>query len=111
MNNKNITIDVEEYKELLLKERPSDNDKWLLNKIKEFIINNCKVQNETIEPKNSWDFCKDFIKFLKVIDITFYKEIISKAYDEKIKDEENKMKMEKLRALKEANKEIKVGGK
>lgn len=104
MKNKNIPIDVEEYKELLLKERPNDNDKWILSKIQEFIISNCKIKDEKIEPKNSWDFGNDLIKFIKLIDVTFYKQIISKAYDEKIKEEENKMKMEKLRALKEANK-------
>ena len=105
--NKNITISVDEYKELLLKERPSENDKWLLGKIKEFIINNCKINDENIEPTNSWDFGKDFIKFIQIIDKGFYKEIIKKAYDDKIEQEENKLKMEKLRALKEASKEVK----
>src|SRR5574344_1792004 len=95
--NKNITISVDEYKELLLKERPLENDKWLLGKIKEFVINNCTINGENIEPSSSWDFGKDFIKFISVIDKEFYKD--------KIKKEENKLKMEKLRALKEANKE------
>lgn len=104
MKNKNITIDVEEYKELLLKERPNDNDKWLLSKIQEFLISNCTIKDEKIEPKDSWDFGKDLIEFIKLIDVTFYKQIISKAYDEKIKEEENKIKMQKLRALKEAKK-------
>lgn len=104
--NKNITISVEEYKELLLKEVPSDNDKWLLGKIKEFIIGNCKVDENKITLKDRYDFGDDFIKFIKVVDINFYKEIIKTAFDEKIKEEENKLKMEKLRALKEANKEV-----
>src|SRR5574344_287573 len=103
--NKNITISVDEYKELLLKERPLENDKWLLGKIKEFVINNCTINGENIEPSSSWDFGKDFIKFISVIDKEFYKDIIKKAYDDKIEKEENKLKMEKLRALKEANKE------
>jgi hypothetical protein len=105
--NKNITISVEEYKELLLKERPSDNDKWLLGKIKEYIISNCKVGEDKIEPKDSWHFGENFISFIKLIDTNFYKEIIKNAYDIKIEEEENKLKMEKLRALKEANKEVK----
>lgn len=105
--NKNITISVEEYKELLLKERPSDNDKWLLGKIKEFIIENCKIDDNKIVLKNRYDFGDDFIKFIKVVDVNFYKEIIKSSYDKKMEEEENKLKMEKLRALKEANKEVK----
>lgn len=105
--NKNITISVEEYKELLLKERPSDNDKWLLGKIKEFVVSQCKLSDtNNITVVDRYSFGEDFVKFIKTLDREFYKEIVKKAYDEKISDEENKLKMEKLRALKEANKEV-----
>lgn len=104
--NKNITISVEEYKELLLKERPSDNDKWLLGKIKEFVVSQCKLSDTNNITVDRYSFGEDFVKFIKTLDREFYKEIVKKAYDEKISDEENKLKMEKLRALKEANKEV-----
>lgn len=66
MANKNeVTISLEEYKELLLKERPNDNDKWILGKIREFIADNCKLSGEKISCKRQLGFCKRFFKLLK----------------------------------------------
>lgn len=106
MANKNeVTISLEEYKDLLLKERPNDNDKWILGKLKEFIASNCKLDGEDIEIRNSWDFERGLINFIKMIDKQFYKEIVKKVYNEEIENQNNKLKMEKARKIKEIEKE------
>ena len=109
MKEKQITISINEYKELLLKERPNDNDKWLLEKIKEFIVEHCKLnQNcKTIEIESDWRFSEELLKFLKMIDINFYKAIVKKCYDKKLEEEEIKLRVEKMNAIKELNKENK----
>lgn len=106
MANKNeVTISLEEYKELLLKERPNDNDKWILGKIREFIADNCKLNGEKIEAKDSWDFARDFLNYLKIIDKEFYKELIQKVYDAEIEKKNNELKMGKARAIKQLKEE------
>ena len=109
MKDKNITISLSEYKELLLKERPNDNDKWLLGKIKEFIANQCTLDKDckTISINSDWRFCDELLKFLKMIDMDFYKSIIKKCYDDKLEEEETKLRIEKMNAIKELNKEKK----
>lgn len=104
-NKKEVTISLEEYKELLLKERPNDNDKWILGKIREFIADNCKLSGEKIEAKDSWDFARDFLNYLKIIDKEFYKELIKKVYDAEIEKKNNELKMEKARAIKQVDEE------
>jgi len=102
MANKNeVTISLEEYKELLLKERPDDNDKWLLGKLKEFIVGECKLKGEDVEIKDTWEFARHMLDYIKIIDKQFYKEIVKKVYDEKMEEENNKLKMEKARKIKE----------
>ena len=106
MANKNeVTISLEEYKELLLKERPDNNDKWILGKIKEFIVGECKLKGEEVEVRNTWDFEDRLLKYIKIIDKQFYKEIVKKVYDEEIEEQSNKLKMEKARKIKEIEKE------
>lgn len=106
MKEKNITITISEYKELLLKERPNDNDKWVLGKIKEFISNNSKLNDNCnrIEITDDWHFANKFLEFLKIVDMEFYKSIVKKCYDNKMEEEENKLKVEKMNAIKELNK-------
>ena len=94
-----------EEAELLLKERPNDNDKWILGKIKEFVADNCKLSEEKIEAKDSWDFARNFFNYLKIIDKEFYKEMLKYVCDEKAKKDAEKAKMEKARAIKNLNKE------
>lgn len=109
MKDKNITISLSEYKELLLKERPSDNDKWLLEKIKTFIAENTKLDSDykDITIKDSYDFTRDILKFIKLVDMDFYKSIVKKCYDKKLEEEETKLRVEKMNAIKELNKEQK----
>ena len=106
MKDKNITISLSEYKELLLKERPSDNDKWLIGKIKDFIASQCKLDDDCkgISIDSNWRFCDDLLKFLQMIDMEFYKSIVKKCYDDKIEEEETKLRVEKMNAIKKLNK-------
>lgn len=107
MKNKTITIELNEYKELLLKERPSDNDKWLLEKIKNYIAENCELDRDCSEItiKDSYDFARDILRFIKMVDMDFYKTIVKKCYDIEIEKEETKLRVEKMNAIKELNKE------
>lgn len=109
MKDKNITISLSEYKELLLKERPSDNDKWLLEKIRTFIAENTKLDSDykDITIKDSYDFARDILRFIKLVDMDFYKSIVKKCYDKKLEEEETKLRVEKMNAIKELNKEQK----
>lgn len=113
MKDKNITISLSEYKDLLLKERPNDNDKWLLEKIKEYLSQNCKLDRncKNIEVNDSWNFGSKLLEFIKMIDIEFYKSLVKKCYDEKLYEEETKLRVEKMNAIKELNKENKEGNK
>lgn len=107
MKDENVTISLSEYKELLLKERPSENDKWLLEKIKDFIANNCELDSnyKNIEINSSWKFSEDLLKFIKLIDMEYYKTIVEKCYNNKLEEEETKLRVEKMNAIKELNKE------
>lgn len=109
MKDKNITISLSEYKELLLKERPSDNDKWLLEKIKTFIAENTRLDSDykDITIKDSYDFARDILRFIKLVDMDFYKSIVKKCYDKKLEEEGTKLRVEKMNAIKELNKEQK----
>lgn len=109
MKDKNITISMSEYKELLLKERPNDNDKWLLEKIKNFIADQCKLDRDCrdISIKDSYDFARDILNFIRLVDMDFYKSIVKKCYDDEIEKEEAKLRVEKMNAIKELNKEKK----
>lgn len=102
MANKNeVIISTEEYKELISKGVPNENEKWFKNKLEEFLLENFKIDGNKLDVKNNWDFCSYFEKWLKIIDKDMYKEIYNTLYDEKIKKENDKMKMEKARANKE----------
>lgn len=102
MTNKNeVIISTEEYKELVSKGIPSESDKWFKNKLEEFLEEQLKINGTKLDIKNDWEFGDLFEKWLKIIDKEMYKRIYNKLYDEKIKKENNKMKMEKARANKE----------
>lgn len=109
MKDKNVTITLTEYKELLLKEMPSDNDKWTLGKIRDFISQNCKLDREcrNIDLKEDWHFGNKLLDFIKTIDFDFYKTIVKKCYDDEMEKEQAKLRVEKMNAIKELNKEQK----
>lgn len=102
MANKNeVIISTEEYKELISRGIPSENDKWFKNKLEEFLEEQFKIDGTQLDIKNDWDFGNSFEKWLKIIDKEMYKRIFNKLYDEKIKKENDKLKMEKARGNKE----------
>lgn len=107
MKEECVTITLEEYKELLLKERPNDNDKWLLGKIKDFIASECVLDDDyqSIQISSSYSFAEHIMDFLKLIDKEFYKQIVKKCYDDKLEEEETRLRKEKMKALKELDKE------
>lgn len=109
MKDKQITITLSEYRELLLKERPNDNDKWLLEKIKDFIANQCSLDRDCndISIKDSYDFSRDIMRFIKMVDLDFYKLMVKKCYDNEMEKEQNKLRVEKMNAIKELNKQAK----
>jgi hypothetical protein len=107
MANKNeIIISLEEYKELLLNEKPRDKDKMLLERIKDLLFEHIKYEkdwndNVSIDFKYNNRFTEELITIIKVIDKEFYKEMIKYVCDEKLKKEQEKAKMEKARAIKD----------
>jgi len=102
MANKNeVIISTEEYKELVSKGIPNENEKWFKNKLEEFLEEQFKIDGMNLDIKNDWDFGNSFEKWLKIVDKEMYKRIFNKLYDAKIKKENDKMKMEKARANKE----------
>lgn len=105
MASKNITISVDEYKDLLKKEMPSSNDKWLIQKLIDFLSMNMELNNDKLKFKSTYDLDTKLMSFIKAIDVDFYKKLLSAVYDNEIEEQSNKVKMEKLRALKEASKE------
>ena len=111
MANKNeIVISIDEYKELLLKDKPNNKDTMLLDRIKTLLYEHIKYKkdwedNITINFKYDSKFCEELITTIKVIDKDFYKEMIKFVCDEKAKKDVEKSKMEKARAIKDIDKE------
>ena len=111
MVNKNeIVISIDEYKELLLKDKPNNKDTMLLDRIKTLLYEHIKYRkdwedNITIDFKYDSKFCEELITTIKVIDKDLYKEMIKFVCDEKAKKDAEKAKMEKARAIKDIDKE------
>lgn len=111
MANKNeIVISIDEYKELLLKDKPNNKDTMLLDRIKTLLYEHIKYRkdwedNITIDFKYDSKFCEELITTIKVIDKDLYKEMIKFVCDEKAKKDAEKAKMEKARAVKNIDKE------
>ena len=111
MANKNeVTISLDEYKELLLKDKPNNKDAMLLDRIKELLYDHIKYEkdwndNITIDFKYDSKFCEELITIIKVADKEFYKEMLKYVCDEKAKKDAEKAKMEKARAIKDLNKD------
>ena len=110
MANKNeIVISIEEYKELLLKDKPNNKDTMLLDRIKTLLYEHVKYEkdwdgNITIDFKHDSKFCDELITTIIVIDKEFYKEMLKFVCDEKAKKDAEKSKMEKARAIKDIDK-------
>lgn len=111
MANKNeVTINLDEYKELLLKDKPNNKDTMLLERIKDLLFEHIKYYKNwnddiTIDFKNNSAFCEELITTIKVIDKDLYKEMLKFVCNEKAKKDADKAKMEKARAIKQINEE------
>lgn len=106
MNKNNVTISINEYKDLLLhsKDNITPIEKILLERIIDFIKDSATWE------KNYYDkyeikfrnFNEDkLLDLIKYVDPTTYQDIYKYVSDEEYKKQCNELKMEKLRAIKE----------
>lgn len=116
-NTQFVTITLDEYKTLLLKEQPKDNLKVVLNTLyqllcdhveyshsvnyySDYIGDNMKFNDSNLES----DFVT-FFKALKYVDTNAYMELWNKIQTEQRKKEEAKAKAEQMNKAKEIRKE------
>ncbi len=116
-NTQFVTITLEEYKALLLKEQPKDNLKVVLNTFyrclcdhvkyaekntycNDYIGDNMKFDNSNLES----DFVT-FFRALRYVDTNAYMELWNKIQTEQRKKEEVKAKAEQMNKAKEIRKE------
>jgi len=111
MANKNeVIISLDEYKELLLKDKPNNKDTMLLDRIKVLLYEHIKYEKDwndviTVDFKHDSRFCDELMTTIKVIDKEFYKDMLKYVCDEKAKKDADKAKMEKARAIKDIDKD------
>lgn len=120
-NTQFVTITLEEYKTLLLKQQPKDNLKVVLNTFyqllcdhveysssvnyySDYIDDNMKFNDSNLES----DFVT-FFKALKYVDTNAYMELWNKIQTEQRKKEEAKAKAEQMNKAKEIRKEAEEG--
>lgn len=111
MKSNNVTISLEEYKELLLRQIPSENEKMLIAKIKDLILDSIKYYKDynnkiSIDFESDSTFTGDLITLFKLIDKDFYKEMFEKIINDEQKKEIDEANMKKLRDLKDIKKEL-----
>lgn len=105
-----ITITLDEYKELLLKDKPNNKDTMLLDRIKTLIFDSITYYENwdkevQIDFKSDSNFTEELVTTIKVVDKEMYKEMIKHIYDEKAKKDAEKAQMKKARAIKNADKD------
>ena len=111
MANKNeIIISLDEYKELLLKDKPNNTDVMLLDRIKQLLLDHIEYYKNyydkvEIRFEDSSDFNNELLTTIKIIDKDFYKQMIKQVCDDKRKKDEENTNMEKARAIKDIDKE------
>lgn len=120
-NTQFVTITLEEYKILLLKQQPKDNLKVVLNTFyqmlcdhveyshsvnyyRDYIGDNMKFNDSNLES----DFVT-FFKALKYVDTNAYMELWNKIQTEQRKKEEAKAKADQMNKAKEIRKEAEEG--
>lgn len=110
-----VTIPLEEYKELLLKNKPKDNNETIMfNKIVDEIERNLEytkdeyyssVVMKNVRLKDSDKVIKEIINMIKYIDFDRYITIWNKVMTNHRKEEEEKMKIKQMNDSKEIRKE------
>lgn len=111
-----VTIPLEEYRELLLKDKPvGSNDTVIIERLIEQITNNLKYEESTyysnyigdnMAIKDDKKIIKEFINMLKYVDFDRYMTIWNKVMTIHRKDEEMKAKIEQMNQAKEIRKGV-----
>lgn len=107
-----VTISLEEYKELLLKERPTDNDKELLERIFNIIEPSLEYTDSSwdsimknVRLKDSDGVIKEIFKMIKYVDFERYMAIWNGVQTKHRKEEEQKMMIEQMNNAKDMREE------
>ena len=117
-NKQFVTITLDEYKALLIKEQPKDNLKVVLNTLYQLLCEHVKYEGEgsyyrdyigdnmKFDDSNLESDFVTFFKSLKYIDTNAYMELWNKIQTEQRKKEEAKAKAEQMNKAKEIRKEV-----
>lgn len=117
-NTQFVTITLDEYKALLIKEQPKDNLKVVLNTLYQLLCDHVKYEeknnyyNDYIGDNMKFDDSNlesDFVTFfkaLKYVDTNAYIELWNKIQTEQRKKEEAKAKAEQMNKEKQIRKEV-----
>lgn len=120
-NTQFVTITLEEYKTLLLKQQPKDNLKVVLNTLYQLLCDHVKYaeknnyygdyidDNMMFDDKNLESDFITFFKSLKYVDTNAYMELWNKIQTEQRKKEEAKAKADQMNKAKEIRKEAEEG--
>lgn len=113
MKSNNVTISLEEYKELLLNKdnQLRDNEKMLFDKMIEYIKGHVKYDKDgwnTVKGLEFKNFKEDeLLRMIHYIDSYLFLDIYKYATDKSYKEEQDRLKMEKARAMKDLKQELK----
>lgn len=117
-NTQFVTITLDEYKALLIKEQPKDNLKVVLNTLYQLLCEHVKYEGEgsyyrdyigdnmKFDDRNLESDFVTFFKALKYVDTNAYMELWNKIQTEQRKKEEAKAKAEQMNKAKEIRKEV-----
>ena len=113
-----VTITLDDYKALLIKEQPKDNLKVVLNTLYQLLCDHVKYTREgsyysdyigdnmMFDDSNLESDFVTFFKALKYVDTNAYIELWNKIQTEQRKKEEAKVKAEQMNKAKEIRKEV-----
>jgi hypothetical protein len=108
MNVKNtVTLSLEEYKELVLKSTVVSQEKLIYEKLKDLIKGHIKygfnypATEDNIEVKNVYEFSRDLLYLIKLLDRPMYLEFVKEVEMQNSKKITDEDKMEKKCAVKD----------
>lgn len=113
MKSNNVTISLEEYKELLLNKdnQLRDNEKMLFDKMIDYIKGHVKYDKDGWDTVKGLNFKKfkenELLRMIQYIDSYLFLDIYKYATDKSYKEEQDRLKMEKARAMKDLKQELK----
>lgn len=112
MKSNNVVISLEEYKELLLNKdnQLRDNEKILFDKMIDYIKEHVKYDKDgwnTVKGLELKNFKEDeLLRMIQYIDSYLFLDIYKYATDNSYKEEQDRLKMEKARAMKSLKQEL-----